>query len=161
MGPVRIRPAIPGDAGPITRVYMESAEHHAQLDPVSCNLPDRAAIEERYRQGRQHPESEFPAVTLVAEAGGEIVGFLDAQIQLPFDPMLRPIPYCFIADVAVAAARRSEGIGAKLIQAIESWARYQGAGFVSLIYNAGNPRVAELYTKLGYRVASVGMTKRL
>jgi GNAT superfamily N-acetyltransferase len=112
---------------------MESAQHHAQLDPENCYLPDQAAIQERYRQGRQHPESEFPAVTLVAEAYGEIVGFVDAQIQLPFDPMLRPIAFCFVADVGVAAARRSEGIGAHLMRAVEGWAREHGAGRVSLL----------------------------
>jgi GNAT superfamily N-acetyltransferase len=140
---------------------MESAGHHAQHDPENCYLPNQAAIEERYRQGRQHPESELPAVTLVAEADGEIVGFVDAQIQLPFDPMLRPIAYCFVADVAVAAARRSEGIGVNLMGAVEGWAREHGADRVSLIYNSGNGRVAGFYERLGYGAASVGMMKRL
>ncbi len=161
MAPVRIRNATSDDARAITRVYMESAEHHAHLDRENCHVPDRAVIEERYRQGRQHPESELPTVTLVAEAEGEIVGFLDAQIQLPFDPMLRPIRYCFVADVAVAAARRNEGIGANLMHAAEEWAREQGAGAVSLLYNSGNSRVAEFYSRLGYRAGSVGMMKRL
>jgi len=161
MAPVLIRPATPGDAGAITSVYMESAEHHAQLDPENCYLPDQAAVERRYRQGRQHPESELPAVTLVAETDGEIVGFLDAQIQLPFDPMLRPIAYCFVADVGVAAARRSEGIGANLMRAVEGWAREHGADGVFLMYNSGNGRVAGFYERLGYGVVSVGMTKRL
>jgi GNAT superfamily N-acetyltransferase len=142
-------------------VYMESAEHHARIDPEHCYVPDPAAIEERYRLGRQHPESELAAVTLVAEVDGAIVGFLDAQLQVPFDPMLRPITYCFVADVAVAASRRSQGIGEQLMRAIEGWAREHGADSVSLIYNVGNPRAADLYARLGYTAGSVGMKKRI
>ena len=156
-----IRPSRPADAEAITRVYMESAEHHAQADPERCYVPDRGAILERYRNNSQHPESELPAITLVAEQKGEIVGFLDAQIQHPFDPMLRPVLYCFIADVAVAQSHRGAGIGEQLMRAIEDWARQNGAVYSSLIYNKGNERVARLYQRLGYSTGSVGVTKRL
>ena len=161
MASVLIRPASSDDAAAIARVYMESAEHHATIDPEHCEVPDRAAIEERYRQGRQHPDSESPAITLVAELGGEIVGFLDAQIQLPFDPMLRRTPYCFIADVAVAATHRGHGVGEQLMQVVETWAREQHAGFVSLIYNTGNSRVTAFYSRLGFAPVSVGLMKPL
>ena len=140
---------------------MESAEHHAKIDPEHCEVPEPIAIEDRYRQCRQHPDPESPAITLVAEADGAIVGFLDAQIQIPFDPMLRRMTYCFIADVAVAASHRNQRIGEQLMQAVEEWAREQNAGFLALIYNTGNSRVAEFYSRLGFAPASVGMMKRL
>ncbi|HYL75716.1 MAG TPA: GNAT family N-acetyltransferase, partial [Bryobacteraceae bacterium] len=143
MASVLIRRATPDDAPAITRVYMESAEHHAAIDPEHCEVPDRTAIEARYRQNHQHPDPESPAITLVAESDGEIVGFLDAQIQVPFDPMLRRTPFCFIADVAVAASHRSQRIGEQLMQAIEKWAHEQNAGFLAIIYNPRNSRVAE------------------
>ena len=159
--PVIIRAAAPADAEAITRVYMDSAEHHAAADPERCYVPDRVAIVERYREGRQHPESDLPAITLVAEQNGEITGFLDAQIQQPFDPMLRPVLYCFIADIAVAASHRNQGIGEQLMRAAETWARENGAIFTSLLYNQGNSRAARLYERLGYSTGSVGMLKRL
>ncbi len=161
MASVLIRPATPDDSAAITRIYMESAEHHATIDPEHCQVPDRTAIEERYRQGRQHPDSELPAITLVAESDGAIVGFLDAQIQMPFDPMLRRMTYCFIADVAVAASHRSQRIGEQLMQAVEVWAREQNAGFLALIYNTSNSRVTEFYSRLGFAPATVGMMKGL
>lgn len=143
------------------RVFMESAEHHAAIDPEHCHVPDPAAIKQRYREGRQHPDPEAPAVTLVAELAGEIAGFLDAQLQTPFDPMLRPMTYCFVADVAVATAHRNQGIGEQLMQAVEQWAREHNATYISLLYNRGNERVAGLYERLGFKTASVGMTKSL
>jgi len=158
---VRIRVADSSDAAGITRVYMESAAHHARIDPERCYLPDSQFIEDRYREGRQHPEAELPSVTLVAEFGGDIVGFLDAQLQKPFDPMLRPFLYCFVADVAVAESHRDKGIGQQLMESAESWARQHNADYMSLMYNSGNARVRELYARLGYEQGAVSLTKRL
>lgn len=158
---LKIRVALPEDAAGITRVYMESAVHHAEIDPERCYLPDAALIEERYRGGRQHPDPDSAAVTLVAQLDAEIVGLLDAQLQRPFDPMLRPFTYCFVADVAVAVKHRGMGIGEQLLKAAEHWGREHGADFMSLLYNAGNARVRELYARLGYQPAAVSLTKRL
>lgn len=158
---VRIRPATPDDAEAITRVYMESAEQHALIDPERNHVPDPVAIEERYRTGRQHPDDGAEAITVVAEAGSRVVGFLDARLLRPFDPMYRSTTYCFIADVAVSAAHRSQGIGEQLMRAAEEWARQHGAEFVSLEYHTGNSRAAAFYERLGYRPASVVAIKRL
>lgn len=156
-----IRLALPTDAEGITEVYMESAEHHAQIDPERCHFPDRNFIETRYRRGKQHPDPTAPAITLVAELNDKIIGFLDAQLQKPFDPMLRPFTYCFIADVAVAATHRSQGVGQQLLEAVELWAKEQKADYLSLIYNSGNPRAGELYARLGYQPGAISLTKVL
>jgi len=148
-----IRAATSEDAAAITFVYLESAEHHAAIDPERNYVPERAAIEERYRSGKQHPSE--PAVTLVAEADGSVVGFIDARIGETFDPMYRPARYCFVADIAVARAHRSKRIGEQLIEAIEKWAASQGATAMLLEYHVGNTRVADFYKRQGYRPASV------
>jgi GNAT superfamily N-acetyltransferase len=161
MASVQIRPATPEDAEGITRVYLESAEHHARIDPERNHVPDRATIRERYRAGQQHPSSASGAVTLVAEAGGEILGFLDARIDRPLDPMYRAMTYCFIADIAVAEPHRSQGMGEQLMRAAEEWGRRNGADLVVLEYHTANPRAAEFYARLGYRPASMVAFKRL
>ena len=64
---ITIRPARPQDADAITRTYMESAEHHARLDPQRYSIPAAAEIAARYREGRQHPPpTEGASMTLVA-----------------------------------------------------------------------------------------------
>ena len=158
---VRIRQSVPADAEGITRIYLESAEHHARIDPERNHVPDRATIQERYRAGRQHPESAAANVTLVAEAEEGILGFLDARIDRPFDPMYRRMTYCFVADIAVASSHRSQGIGEKLMRAAEEWGRRNGAELVVLEYHNANPRAAEFYARLGYRPASVVAVKPL
>lgn len=158
MASVSIRAATPEDAEAITRIYMQSAEHHALLDPERNQVPDPAVICERYRTGAQHPEGE-EGVTLVAEKGGAVLGFLDARLVPPFDPMFRPVTLCFIADVAVAAEHRSEGIGEKLMKASEQWGASRGAGFVALEYHNANTRAATFYERLGYRPKSTVAVK--
>jgi ribosomal protein S18 acetylase RimI-like enzyme len=158
---VQIRPAVAGDAEGISRVFLESAEHHARIDAGRYYVPDRQAIVERYRRGQQHPVAGPGAITLVAEVGGEIAGFLDARLDEPFDAMHRPMTYCFVADIAVAAAHRSLGIGQQLMRAAEEWGSRHGAEFVSLEYHVANHRAAAFYERMGYQPASMVAIKWL
>jgi len=161
MASVLIRPAVPEDAKAIARVYTESAQHHALIDPERNHVPEPKVIEERYRSGQQHPEDGEESITLVAENHGQVLGFLDARLLQPFDPMYRPMTYCFIADIAVTSAYRSSGIGEQLMCALERWAAERGAAFISLEYHNSNLRAAAFYERLGYRPASVVAIKGL
>jgi ribosomal protein S18 acetylase RimI-like enzyme len=98
----------------------------------------------------------------VAERGAEILGFVDAWLQQPTDLMHRPTMFCFIAEIAVAEGVRSQGVGARLMAAIEAWAREEGAEYMSLEYNGHNPRAGAFYTeRMGYRIGSTTAIKRL
>ena len=155
MTSVRIRPATAADAEGITRVYLESAEHHAAIDPARYSVPGAATILERYRTGAQHPRHGLDCITFIAEIDGGVAGFLDARIERPFDAMHRPMVYCYVAEIAVAADRRSQGIGRLLMQTAEQWGREKGARVVSLEYNSKNPRAASFYERIGYEAATV------
>jgi ribosomal protein S18 acetylase RimI-like enzyme len=158
---VRIRPATSEDAEPIARAYLQSAEHHAAIDPERYHVPDRAAIMERYRTGGQHLRIGPDCITLVAEVGSDVAGFVDARLERPIDLMHRPMLYCYVVEIAVAIECRSQGIGKLLLEAAERWGRANGASFLSLEYNTRNPRAAAFYERLGYEAASVVMSKWL
>ena len=162
MAVVTIRPAVPEDAEGIARVFLESAELHAQLDPERYCVPELGAISERYRLGRQHPSPATGAsVTVVADLGGEIAGFVDARLERSLDPMDREMLYCHVAEIAVSSRRRSQGLGEQLLEAAEEWGRQRGAEFASLEYHAANARAGAFYQeRLGYRVASLTAIKR-
>src|SRR5581483_4553570 len=151
------------DADGIAAVFMESAELHARLEPERYLVPERERIAGRYREGRQHPpRPPEDVVTLVAELGGEVAGFVDARLEWSFDAMHREMTYCYIAEIAVRAAHRSKGIGAQLLRAAEDWGRRRGAHLASLEYNAANTRAQEFYLeRMGYRAASITAVKRL
>src|SRR5215469_5345925 len=94
-------------------------------------------ISARYREGRQHPpQTEGESITLVADLGGEIVGFIDARLERSPDPMHREMLYCHIVEIAVGIAHQSQGIGRRLLEAAEDWGREHGAELASLEYLA-------------------------
>ena len=158
-----IRPAIPEDADGITRAFLESAGHHATLDPARYAVPPPEAILQRYRNREQHsPGKVARNITLVAELGSEIVGFVDAGLDQSPDPMHRDVTYCHIAEIAVSTRHQNQGIGARLLGAVEQWGREQGAEFASLEYHAANTRAAEFYQeRMGYSAAAIIAIKRL
>jgi RimJ/RimL family protein N-acetyltransferase len=85
---------------------------------------------------------------VIAEAGGEIIGFLGAFAG----GLERTRGVIYIAHVGVRAAWRGQGVGAALFAAIEDWARGQGAWRLDLRVDTGNARGIALYEKRGFAV---------
>jgi ribosomal protein S18 acetylase RimI-like enzyme len=160
--PVNIRPATVDDAGGIASIFLESAEHHARLDPARYAVPSLEGIAAPYRQARHRPDAGEESITLVAEHGGEIVGFIEARLDHSPDPMHRPLRYCDITEIAVARPHRNRGIGSRLLQAAEVWGREHGADFAALEYHAANADAAWFYQRrMGYRVSHITAIKPL
>jgi ribosomal protein S18 acetylase RimI-like enzyme len=159
---ITIRPTLPQDADSITRIYLESADYHASLDPERYWVPEVEAIAARYREGRQHPPGAGgEALTLVAELGGDIAGFVDARITHSPDPMHREMIYCHVVEIAVRRRHQGQGVGGRLLRAAEDWGREQGAELASLEYLAANTRASAFYQRSGYRAAAITAIKRL
>jgi len=153
-----IRNAVPEDADGIARIFLESAEYHAELDPERYLIPAVETIVARYR----NVPAGSDVLILVAELNGEIVGFLDARLEHSPDAMHRDMTFCHIAEVAVRLSSRSQGIGGRLLSAAEDWGRQRGAEFASLEYHDANTRAGSFYRdRMGYRSASVTVLKRL
>jgi len=159
---VTIRPAVAEDAAGIARTFVDSAQHHARLDPARYAVPAEAVIAARYRDGRQHAAGDREtSTTLVAAVGGEIVGFVDVRLEQSPDPMHRVMTYCHVVEIAVADDRQGRGLGRRLLRAAEEWGARHGAQLASLEYLANNAGAAAFYERLGYHVASVTAIKRL
>ena len=160
---ITIRPALSNDADGITRIYLESAEYHARLDPERYLVPAVETISARYREGRQHlPETGDESITLVAELAGEIAGFIDARLERSPDAMHREMIYCHVVEIAVSSRHQNQGIGARLLDAAEDWGRRLGATYASLDYQADNTRAGLFYQqRMGYRVAAMVAIKPL
>jgi ribosomal protein S18 acetylase RimI-like enzyme len=158
---VTVRTATAQDAEAITRIYIQSADHHANIDAERYCIPPEEFILERYRTGGQHVAGS-EASTLVAEAGGQLLGFADIRLNQSTDPMHKDLIYCHIVEIAVREDIRSQGIGERLMRAAEDWGRDRGAELMSLEYNGANKRAAQFYNeRMGYRAASIMAIKRL
>ena len=115
----------------------------------------------------QKPRPEN-SVWLVAEVDGEAVGEAQAQLHEPManaavQPQLdvgrRRV---YLNYLAVQAEHRSHGIGGRLLEAVEEWAREQGAELISTDTNLrSNVGAVEFYEHHGYEKQSVVLRKRL
>jgi RimJ/RimL family protein N-acetyltransferase len=139
---VRVRPAVPGDAGRL--VALASA---VAAEPEGWLLSEsrwRSETEERryVRALQRHPD----AALLVAELEtGELVG----RLSLMRDP--HPAS-AHVADlgVMVAAGHRRRGIGTALMTAAEAWAGRARVRKLELHVFPYNEAAINLYEKLGY-----------
>ena len=83
------------------------------------------------------------AKTWVAEARGEIVGFVVAERKL------RQVAHIITIDVIKAWRRR--GVGAKLMAKVEKWAWQQGLRMVYLETAEDNLPAQQFYQERGYK----------
>jgi putative acetyltransferase len=147
---VRVRPAVPADAGRLVALAAAVAS-----EPEGWLLADarwRSESEERryIRALQRHPD----AALFVAElAGGELVG----RLSLMRDP--HPSSK-HVADlgVMVAAGHRRLGVGTALMAAAEDWAGSAGVAKLELHVFPHNEPAIRLYEKLGY--AREGLRRR-
>jgi ribosomal protein S18 acetylase RimI-like enzyme len=135
---------------------MESAEYHARIDPERYAPPALETISARYcEELRDLSGSAVPRTIFVAELAGEIVGFVEAQLEQSPDLMHREMTYCHISEIAVSSRNQEQGIGTQLLRAAEDWGRDQGAQFASLEYHVANPSAARFYQRrMGYLPAA-------
>lgn len=98
--------------------------------------------------------------TLVAELDGRVVGMAGLHTGLFYE--YDGINVRIVAFVVNSNYRR-KGVGKKLIQEAESWARKQGA--ISIGLNSGNrperKDAHQFYLSMGYEAKSIGFGKRL
>jgi ribosomal protein S18 acetylase RimI-like enzyme len=159
---VALRPATLEDAYGIARALLESAEHHAGLDPERYFVPAFDTLLTRYRKRIRELRADSPEIILVAEQNDEIVGFIEATIEPSPDPMHRSMTFCHVAEIGVRKHHRSLGIGTHLLHGVEDWGREHGAEFASLEYHIANTRAGSFYQrKMGYGPAAVTAIKRL
>lgn len=121
----------------------------------------RQAVEERVarRVAELRKDEGFPSVAFVAKTDdGTPAGFVwvardhnDSTGQLEAQ----------LLDQYVAERYRGLGLGRRLLETAEEWARQQGLPRISLSVGAHNTIGQRLYESFGYQVETMRMTKRL
>jgi len=82
--------------------------------------------------------------TLVAEAGGEVVGFVNAR--------LAQRGWGMVTTLDVAPGWQRQGIGGRLLAAVEEWLASQGVRVVSLETAADESGARQFYERHGYQL---------
>ncbi|MGH9488278.1 MAG: GNAT family N-acetyltransferase [Terriglobales bacterium] len=130
---VSIRPPRPGDEDRI-------AELAGQLGYPSSGP--------QVRQRLQDLTSRAQACVRVAELDGELSGWIAASVM----HCLECVPIPEITGLVVDERRRSSGIGAALLTAVEAWARASGYGALTVRSNIVRVRAHRFYLRHGYTV---------
>jgi GNAT superfamily N-acetyltransferase len=82
----------------------------------------------------------------VADDGGEVVGWIHVGVSFLLEVPLR----AEINGLVVSAATRSRGVGARLLEAAEAWARTKKCEGMSVRSNVIRERAHAFYERNGY-----------
>lgn len=152
MSGIAIREAGAGDLEAIIRLHEED-ELGSHGDAWTPEI--RPAYEAAFAAIARSPENEL----FVALDGGEVVG----TFQLTFIPNLtgRGALRVKVESVKVKAARRSGGIGARMMEFAEARAREAGAAMLELSSNKARKDAHRFYERLGFARSHEGFKKKL
>lgn len=154
-----IEPAAPSDWPWIVRGEVEIA--CAKLGPERRQEADRQTVAARTAQrvAKVRMDIGFPNQAFVARTeGGTLAGFVwVAKTHNDFTGRLE----ASLLNQYVAESYRGQGLGHRLMETAEQWARRQGLPRISLSVGAHNTIGQRLYKSLGYQVETLRMTKEL
>lgn len=100
--------------------------------------------------------AEFPETFLVAELGGEVVGYVMCRIEYGFSHLRRLglARKGHIVSIAVKEKHRGKGVGTLLMHASQEAMVWKAATETYLEVRVTNSEAISLYQRLGYRVTS-------
>jgi len=99
--------------------------------------------------------SEFPETFLVAELGGDLVGYLMCRIEYVFSHLKRLglARKGHVVSVAVKEQHRGKGVGTMLMRTSQEAMSKKSATECYLEVRVSNTEAIALYQRLGYRVS--------
>ncbi|MBU1227201.1 MAG: GNAT family N-acetyltransferase [Actinobacteria bacterium] len=134
---IEIRPAVPDDAGAVAALTIELG-----YDPSGMEGRLGAVL------GRSD------AAVLVAVVDGEVAGWIHVHeahfVQVP--------SFAAVAGLVVADRNRGSGVGERLLEAAEQWARAGGHREIRIRSNAIRERAHRFYLRHGYRIEKTSLT---
>ncbi len=157
---VTIRPVTIEDLDVLIDIYLDTAIHHAAIDPEVFRIPSRnnVAVRLRRRIDGRGEIGEYVAAIL----DGQMVGSASIDIaDLPHPgSMMRPVRSAEFG-VSVVDGFRGRGIGRVLIAHLEAWAADRGIERIILNVSESNEGAIRLYHALGYLDYDRAMRKDL
>jgi len=118
---IEVRPAVADEVERVLGMYEWLFAPPGSLPPGWDPERARAALAEAI--------DGDDSVILVAEHGPELLGFASAYLELN---SVRFGRRCWVEDLAVSPAHRSQGVGKALLDAAKDWARDRGATHLEL-----------------------------
>jgi len=154
-----IRPATLADATAVGELGAVLVRAHHDFDPQRFMRP-LPGIEKGYGRFLTSQIGQEDAIVMVAEADGEVGGYVYATLEDRSWRELRDA--CgYIEDIVVRESARRSGVATMLMNAAIEWLGDRGAPRVLLLTATPNAGAQELFTRLGFRRTMIEMTKEL
>jgi GNAT superfamily N-acetyltransferase len=154
-----VRPYDPArDTEAFRACIVEHQDFHRALEP---SWPAGTAVLERYVAYLEQQCAEHDGRILVADAAGEIAGFLCVVASTRGDSPDDPAVFAWVHDVFVRPAHRRGGVATALMAEAEAFVRSRGAGELRLGVLDRNTGARALYRDLGFRDYVRVLTKPL
>ena len=144
---VNIRPATPADVAQIVSLWKDFMN-----DPAAIDTPIPTHEENIRRQAKFIDEliRENPRQALVAEADGEMVGYILYKIEI-IPPLEIRTKLSYIYDVYVRPDHRRQGVGRSLMLACLEELRESGPRHARLNVWTENEAAIRLYRSVGFK----------
>ena len=126
----------------VRRAKSTDAARVAELSGILGYPVERAAMQRRLERSGEHDEH----VVFVAEINGDVVGWIHG-VEHEFLVAGRIGEIC---GLVVAEGQRTSGVGRRLVEAVEQWARGRGLEQVSVRSNIARTESHPFYEKVGY-----------
>jgi ribosomal protein S18 acetylase RimI-like enzyme len=156
---VTVRSAVAADLPALGRLGTLLVRTHHDFDPKRF-IAVTARTEEGYAWFLGTQLDRRDAVVLVAERGGEVLGYVYADVE-GRDWMSLRGPAGVLQDIVVDPAHRGEGSGRLLLEAALAALAAKGATQVVLSTAERNEPAQRLFERAGFRRTMIEMTREL
>jgi GNAT superfamily N-acetyltransferase len=159
MADFTIRPATRDDAAALGELGALLVRLHHEFDPQRFISP-LGGIEQGYGRFLASQIAREDSIVLVAEADGQITGYVYATLE---DRSWRELRGAcgYVEDIVVRDSERRRGAATALMNAAMDWMRRQGAPRVLLLTATPNAAAQRLFSRLGFRSTMIEMTREL
>jgi len=161
---VSIRPAKGQDIEALCDIYYDFHEFHVCGVPTHLRgLGDREQWDRSYLKGAlariiQSADAEI----FLAEVGSTLAGFIEVYVRQDADEVtLVQHRYAELQSLMVSLPFRGNGIGTRLVEAAQQWARQKGAMEMRLGVWEFNEMAREFYENVGFRTLKRRMVAEL
>lgn len=156
---ISIRPASPADVRTIGRLGAMLVRLHHELDSERF-LEATPQTEHGYASYVRSLLAKREIIVLVAERGGEVVGYTFAGVE-GTDYMSLRGPAGVLHDIVIDPAHRGLGIGRTLLDATLEALEARGVPRVVLSTAERNESAQRLFARAGFRRTMIEMTREL
>lgn len=164
---ITVRPWRPGDGTDLARAWIDAGRYYSNLAPETFQVPAADGLVD-YLERPDAAAHRPDFLHVVAEVGDRVVGSAAGRIE----PVLESARYqlqrqfaekrLVVDMVVVEEAYRRQGVGARLMAALEEWARERGATLALLdTYPESALSLPFFEERMGYRRRSIRLWKRL